>query len=231
MTVGAYMTPAAVVASIIIKRTLKFKYLIIVGWILLAVGTGLNVTSPFTISINPFTNTIQFTMHPNSSKVLLYAPRCISAIGAGLLFPSPLFAVQARQLNSDIGVATSMQVFSRSLGNTFGVALGGTIFQNQWAKLIPSLPIPEGNFVPSNLAEVGYDLISTFPEDVQEIYRWLYSDSLDALWWFLTAICLAGLLCGLLARNELLRGSVSDKQGFEDSEVHGGLQDREKGMI
>lgn len=43
MNVSAYMTPAAIVASLVIKRTLRFKYMIVTGWVLLAVGMGVNV--------------------------------------------------------------------------------------------------------------------------------------------------------------------------------------------
>lgn len=158
-------------------------------------------------------------MQPHSSKAILYAPRVIGSIGAGLLFPTPLFQVQAKQLPNDIGIATSTQVFSRSLGQTFGVAFGGVIFQNQWDRLLPSLNIPAEYLIPSSLAEIAYNNIARFPEAVQEQYRWLYSDSLNAMWWFVVAVCLLGLGFALLSRNEPLRGGVSEKQGFEDKVV------------
>lgn len=43
MTTLAYSAPAGLVASIIVKRTQKFKLLISIGWALLAAGVGSNV--------------------------------------------------------------------------------------------------------------------------------------------------------------------------------------------
>jgi hypothetical protein len=46
--------------------------------------------------------------------------------------PTLQFAVQATQLDENLGIATSTLVFLRSLGQAFGVAIGGTVFQNQF---------------------------------------------------------------------------------------------------
>jgi ascorbate-specific PTS system EIIC-type component UlaA len=43
MTTIAYSAPAGLVASILVKRIQKFKYIVITGWILLSVGMGSNV--------------------------------------------------------------------------------------------------------------------------------------------------------------------------------------------
>jgi hypothetical protein len=46
MTTIAYSAPAGLVASIIVKRTRRFKYLIVIGWALLVAGMGANVGIP-----------------------------------------------------------------------------------------------------------------------------------------------------------------------------------------
>lgn len=43
MTTLAYSAPAGLVASVVVKRTQKFKHLINIGWALLAAGVGSNV--------------------------------------------------------------------------------------------------------------------------------------------------------------------------------------------
>jgi hypothetical protein len=43
MTCIAYSAPAGLVASMLVKRTQHFKYIIVVGWALLATGMGTNV--------------------------------------------------------------------------------------------------------------------------------------------------------------------------------------------
>jgi hypothetical protein len=159
-------------------------------------------------------------MHPDSSKAVLYAPRCLASIGAGILFPMPLFAVQSRQRGEDIGIATSIQVFARSLGTSFGVGLGGVIFQNEWTKLISKddvqQKIPKEMLIPGNLAEIAYQIIREFPEPVQETYRWLYSNSLNTVWWVMMGLSLVGFLISLTARNDEVRGGLSGSQNFQD---------------
>ncbi|KAI0007586.1 MFS general substrate transporter [Xylariaceae sp. FL0662B] len=206
MTTLAYSAPAGLVASIIVKRTQRFKYLIVVGWALLVAGLGSNVT-----------------MHPDSSKAVLYAPRCLASIGAGILFPMPLFAVQARQRGEDVGIATSVQVFARSLGTAFGVGLGGVIFQNEWTKIVQNnveeKKIPESLAIPSSLAEIAYDMIKQFPEPIQEAYRWVYSDSLKTVWWVMMGLSIVGFLVSLTARNDEVRGGLSGSQNFQDKKT------------
>lgn len=159
-------------------------------------------------------------MHPDSSKAILYAPRCLASIGAGILFPMPLFAVQARQRGEDVGIATSVQVFARSLGTAFGVGLGGVIFQNEWTRLVSrdvrQNKIPESLAIPSSLAEIAYKEIKELPEAVQQAYRWVYSDSLKTVWWVLMGLSIAGFLISLTARNDEVRGGLSGSQNFKD---------------
>jgi uncharacterized membrane protein YwaF len=48
MTTVAYSAPAGLVASIIVKRTQRFKYLIVFGWVLLTAGVASNVSASST---------------------------------------------------------------------------------------------------------------------------------------------------------------------------------------
>ncbi|KAI1194787.1 hypothetical protein F5X97DRAFT_263829 [Nemania serpens] len=76
LTTLAYAAPAGLVASILVKRTKRFEYLIVIERaFLLAVVTS------------------KVTMHPDSSKAVPYAPPVVGSIGADALFPAPLFAV------------------------------------------------------------------------------------------------------------------------------------------
>ncbi|KAL9105950.1 MAG: hypothetical protein Q9227_008943 [Pyrenula ochraceoflavens] len=132
----------------------------------------------------------------------------------------PLFAVQARQKGEDVGIATSIQVFARSLGTAFGVALGGVIFQNEWTKLVSNNVaknrIPAKMVIPSSLAEIAYEKVKEFPESVQNAYRWVYSDSMRTVWWVMMGLSIVGLLISLTARNDEIRGGLSGSQNFQD---------------
>lgn len=55
----------------------------------------------------------------------------IMGVGCGILFPGLLMCAQVSQQDEDVCIATNTFTFLRSLGQTFGVAIGGLIFQNQ----------------------------------------------------------------------------------------------------
>jgi hypothetical protein len=44
--------------------------------------------------------------------------------------------VQANSKDKDLGIATATMTFFRSIGQAFGVAVGGTVFQNQFDKFV-----------------------------------------------------------------------------------------------
>lgn len=175
-------------------------------------------------------------MYPNSSKGVLYGPRVIAGIGGGLLFPTPLFAIQVNQAGEDVGIATSMQVFFRSLGSAFGVGIGGAIFQNQWTKEVAARvkagTIPVKFELSSEMAEVAYDELSKFPATVHEEYRWVYSESVQMIWWVMFALAAFGFVVSLLARNESLDRGFTGNQGFDHGK--GNLKvgkDEEEGQV
>jgi len=208
MSAGAFIAPSAIIASLTIKRTKRFLPILIAGWILLALGMYANTT-----------------MHPSASKALIFAPRCIAAVGSGLLMPTPLFAVQVKQLEGDIGIATSTQIFARSLGTAFGVAMGGVVFQNRWGQLITSY-VKEGVVskelvLGSNEAELGYGIVRQMPEQLQSVYKGLYADSLCMVWWVMLGICGVGLLGAAVGRNEVLRGMEHGNRGFDNGKAIG----------
>jgi hypothetical protein len=192
-----YMAPASIVTAVIIKKTMLFRTVIAVGWAFMALGMGVTVT-----------------MSPDSSNALLYGPRILTAIGAGVLFPTPLLAVQVKQHGDDIGIATTVQVYFRSLGTAFGVAIGGVIFQNQWTRHLNKSNIPAQFTIGSNSAEIAYEIIPFYPKDIQRKYQWIYANSLDVVWWVMMGIALLGFVVSLLARNESLNRGLTGKQNF-----------------
>jgi MFS family permease len=107
------------VAGLVCRRSRRFQKLIWSGWVLFTIGTGLMIF-----------------MTPHSNGMVLYGCRVLSGSGAGILFPTNLFAVQSNQDKGDVGMATSLAIFFRSLGQAFGVAIGGVIFQNQFDRSV-----------------------------------------------------------------------------------------------
>jgi len=108
-----------------------------IAWVLLTAGTGLNAL-----------------MEPKSNAGILYGLRVIPAIGGGFLFQVPLFAVQSTTIDEDLGIATSSVGFFRSVGQAFGVAIGGTVFQNQFDRYLNEAV--SGGTIPHEFIVTGY---------------------------------------------------------------------------
>jgi hypothetical protein len=74
----------------------------------------------------------------NTAKTVIFL--LITGIGIGGLFQSPLIALQAAMPSRDMAVATGALVLFRLLGSATGVALGGTILNNQLTKRLGAIP-------------------------------------------------------------------------------------------
>lgn len=77
--------------------------------------------------------------------------------------------------------------------------------------------------IPSNLAEITYQIIRHFPELVQETYLWLYSDSLKTVRWVMMGLSLVSFLISLIASNDQVKGGLSGSQNFQDKKKLGDL--------
>jgi hypothetical protein len=173
------------------------------AWILLTAGTGLNAL-----------------MKPDSNAGIVYALRVIPAIGGGFLFQLPVFAVQSTTINDDLGIATAGITFFRSVGQAFGVAIGGTVFQNEFDRYIDRAiadgTIPKEFLVTGAQAAGAYKMIGTFPEYVISVYRYVYADSLRTVWYVTTGIAAAGFLVSFLVKNESMDRGQQSKQAFNN---------------
>ncbi|KKZ62105.1 hypothetical protein EMCG_03399 [[Emmonsia] crescens] len=208
---SAFVAPFSIIAGIIMAKTLHFQKIIWAGWVLMTIGTGLNAL-----------------LKPHSSGGILYGIRVIMPMGAGLLFPTSAVAVQSVQKGDDVGIATSVQVFARSLGQTFGVALGAVIFQNEFDRRARQA-MAAGGLLESNpemwihgsQADAAFGLIKSFPESVQEIYRHVYADSLRTIWYVLTGISGFAFLVSLAMRNESLNKEAKGRHQFDHERGRG----------
>ena len=81
----------------------------------------------------------------NAAKSVIF--QLITGIGIGGLFQTPLIALQAAMPSRDMAVATGALVLFRLLGSATGVAIGGTILNNQLADRLSDL----NDFTPINL--------------------------------------------------------------------------------
>jgi EmrB/QacA subfamily drug resistance transporter len=116
--------------------------------------------------------------------------------GLGLTMQVLVLAVQNSVKYSDLGAATSLATFARSIGGSIGVAVFGTVFNNRLATNLPkhlpasALKALHGTNVAANPAQV-----KQLPPLVREGLRVAFSDSLHVV--FLSAVPFALVAFGL----------------------------------
>lgn len=117
-------------------------------------------------------------------------------------------------------MATAMVSFIGSLGEAFGVGIGGVVFQNQWNKHIHQ-QLAAGNIQPEYIvsyrqAEHVATLISGFPGPVQRIYRIIMADVISSLFIVLAALSATALVVSLGSRNLSLSRETKSSQQFQE---------------
>ncbi|MCJ1295587.1 hypothetical protein MMC34_007150 [Xylographa carneopallida] len=109
------VAPMATITGLLITKTNSYRWSIWGGWAATVLGCGLLVL------LDVDTQVVQW--------IFICLP---SGIGLGVLSPALQFQVQASQTDqASIAFSIAMYGFFRSVGQTFGVAIGGVIFQNQ----------------------------------------------------------------------------------------------------
>ena len=115
-----------------------------------------------------------------------------------------------------------MVSFITSLGQAFGVGIGGVVFQNQWNKKIQE-ELSLGRLFPDYIisyweAEQAAERIKPFPAAVQTTYRILMADVIDTLFLVLAAFSAAALIVSLVSRNLSMDRETRSLQQFKEKE-------------
>ncbi|CAK1362456.1 unnamed protein product [Cercospora beticola] len=123
---GLVCVPVSGIVGPVIVRVGSYRWAIWAGWVLNTMAIGLLTLLDADISTYAW--------------VLLFIT---AGLGQGILFIAHSVASQAACQQKDAGHAMAMYSFMRSLGLCFGVALGGTIFQNFLQHRLTELGLPE----------------------------------------------------------------------------------------
>jgi hypothetical protein len=113
-----------------------------------------------------------------------------------------------------------MVSFITSLGEAFGVGIGGAVFQNQWNKYILQ-ELSSGGLSPDYIlsyreAEQAAELTKQFPGPVQTVYRIVMANVIDALFIVLAAFSAAAFTVSLTSRNLSMDRETRSVQQFKE---------------
>lgn len=160
-------------------------------------------------------------LKPGSSVALQTGLQIPLGIGLGFIYIASNIAPQANLPGHLHAVSINQVTFTRVMGQAFGIAIGGTIFQNQFDDYVKS-HVQNGSLlfkfrVPGKDAELAFARIEQFPKWVSDIYSVIYCDSLRIVWFTGMALSAAALLCCFFTRRGSLRNPKSSRN-FTSSE-------------
>ncbi|KAI4229445.1 MAG: hypothetical protein LQ349_006398 [Xanthoria aureola] len=195
------VAPASVAVGILITVTGRYRWAIWGGWVLTVLGTGLL----YLLDVDT----------PTASWIFI---NLVGGLGMGMLFPSMAFAIQASQTNEDLAFAIAMFSFFRAFGQTLGVAVGGTVFQNQMkSKLLtyPALASKAGEY--SKDASGLVQIIKSMQDDaMKQNLQHAYADSLKVVWATMCGLGAAGLILSLGTKGLDMNKPLETEQYFLD---------------
>lgn len=182
------MLPGSVVVSALITRFGRFRWAIWVGFTLSTLGNGLMV------------------LMTDKTKTVVWATfLCIFGLGMGMILSSVNFSIQAAVEPEDAGSAAAMYAFMRSIGMCIGVAVGGTVFQNEMKrKLLSFLSVDQAVELAKQAEGYIEKLKELSLEGKEGVLRQNimsgYVAGFRGVWITMTALCAAGLVVSLFIK-------------------------------
>lgn len=174
----APMMLAMLVSSTVCGRTVsrigKYKRFPVGGTLLAALGLGLLAT-----------------LGVGSPYWRLLVALVVLGFGLGTIGPVTTLAVQNSVDHRDLGVATALNSFSRSIGSSFGVAVLGAVFTH---RLAAGLSASEAEALGGDHTTITSERIDALPPDAHGAVLESFSNALT--WVFATGVPIA--LCGFL---------------------------------
>ena len=212
------VAPAAVIVGTVITKVGTFRWAVWSGWAITVCGLGL-----------------LYLLDVNTTTVQWIFLNLVPGIGTGFLYPALQFSVQSATSDENMASAVAMYSFFRAFGQSFGVAVGGTIFQNQlYAKLMQKPSLAPMASAYSKDASALAQVIRSMPQSATRVELvQAYADALKVVWVVMCGLAVIGLLVGFLIRNlSLDRLLVSPqhpdaKKVSTDAEKDVGLQSKE----
>ncbi|KAK9454424.1 Vba5p [Dipodascopsis uninucleata] len=196
--------PFAALSGITINIIGRYKYILWVGWSITLLGCGILTL------LGTHTNVGQ--------NIGLLIP---IGVGSGILFPAMGVAIQASIDQAYAGIGTAIFSFLRTLGESFGVAICGSIFSNQVKHYALANPLLAANASAYSqdvftLVTAIEDLADDNPLRIAVIE--IYTKSLKTVWQVLMGFCALGLFLSFFTRDYSIDVDLKSKQRLIEKE-------------
>ncbi|CAK5262641.1 unnamed protein product [Mycena citricolor] len=199
---GALLTaPFALIAGLLIMAGKRYREVNWIGWIFMIIAFGLISTLEATASTGQW---VGFQV--------------VGAIGTGLIFSAPVFPILA-PLNPDrAGSALALFSFTRSFFQTWGIAIAGSILQNELSRNLP--PAFVAQFPPHyEIAYAAIPAIDLLDQPLKSEVQAAFASSMSVIWQVMIGICGLGFLLSLLMKEVPMSMDVDDSYALEEEKV------------
>ena len=180
----------SILSGRVITATGRWKRWLVGGMVLVVVGLGLLAT-----------------MDDTTDLVVVGLYMAVLGLGLGATMQNLVLAVQNNVALSDLGAASSVVAFFRSMGGSIGVSALGAVLSHQVADKVTAglaaLGIPSDSHSTGTIPD-----LSTLPEPVRTVFEHAFGEATGHIFLVATPFALAALVCVLFIREVPLRTSV-----------------------
>lgn len=210
---GVYVLPMVIslsitsaVTGVIIRKTGRYRELIVVGLIFMTLGFGL------LIDLKPYASW---------PRIIIY--QIIAGLGTGPLFQAPLVALQANIHPADMATATATFGFVRQVSAAIGVVLGTVIYQNvlgqRVQRLVPLLGPETVSQVTKSFTGSQKSLLQNLPKNQRNAVLEAMTFTFSHMWIFYTCLSAIALALSFFLRPVTLsKAHTKAKIGLEEQE-------------
>lgn len=212
------VAPACIVVGLVVTITGKYRWAVWSGWFLTILGTGL-----------------MYLLGPDTQIVKWIFINIVPGFGTGVLFPAMSFAIQASVDVKHIASAVAFYSFFRSFGQALGIAIGGSIFQNEMRRNILKYPLIAPMADEYSQDATALVTIIQIMEDGLAKTQLItaYADSLKIVWVVMCGLAGIGGFVSLWTKENSLDQLLVTNQGFDhgkkekDTEMDTGKADHD----
>lgn len=169
------------------------------GWVLTTLGSGLLIY-----------------LKTDTTTVAWVFLNMVGGVGAGMLFPAMAISAQACAAPQDQAYASVIFSFLRGFGQTLGVAIGGTIFQNQMKRSMLEHPLLADMAAEASKDAAGLvQFINALPAgDMKLQIRNSYNEALRYIWIVMAVLGAVALIASAFTQHHSLDTTLETEQGY-----------------
>ena len=193
LTMSLGWTSGPIILTRFLHKTTN-KTAISIGALLLTAGSG-----------------YALTFGPSTTMVECLSAFVIIGLGMGFVSICTLLVVQGALPPTDLGVATSSQQFSRTLGGTIGVAIAGAVatgsLMSQLRSAGEKIPVNVFNQVTESMENIFKpEFFDPLSSEIKGILQGAVSNSISTVFWIVFGTAILTLIFSFLLPGESKEG-------------------------